>query len=81
MDSSSVWPETFSPVVPSCRGIDPFHMMEKKGRRERRDRGKKKRGEKAGLPSDTEMRGREWIGRVWVVCWFSSPDFTLADKG
>lgn len=80
MDSSSVWPETFSPVVPSCRGIDPFHMSEKGGR-ERGNRGKKKKRKKTGLPSDAEMRGGKWIGRVWVVCWFSSPDFTLADKG
>lgn len=78
MDSFSVWLQTFSPVVPSCRGIDPFHMLEKRRKRKRRQREEEK---KAGLPSDAEMRGGEWIGRVGVVCWFSSPDFTLADKG
>lgn len=26
------------------------------------------------------MSGGEWIGRVRIVCWFSSPDFTLRDK-
>lgn len=65
-------PKTFSPVVPSCRGIDPFQMHEKRKR--------KKVPKKRGLPSDAEMRGGEWIGRVRAVCWFSSPDFTLRDK-
>lgn len=78
MDSSSVWPETFSPVVPSCRGIDPFQMFEKE--EEKEATGKKKERKKARLPSDAEMRGGEWIGRVGTVCWFSSPDFTLVDK-
>lgn len=61
-------PKTFSPVVPSCRGIDPFQMYEKEEEKEG--------AEKSRLPSDAEMRGGEWIGRVGTVCWFSSPDFT-----
>lgn len=27
-------PKTFSPVVPSCRGIDPFQMFEKEEEKE-----------------------------------------------
>lgn len=64
--------KTFSPVVPSCRGIDPFQMHEWEEEKEGT--------EKRGLPSDAETRGGEWIGRVRTVCWFSSPDFTLRDK-
>lgn len=42
--------------------------------------GKERVQKKKGLPSNAEMRGGESIGRVWTVCWFSSPDFTLRDK-
>lgn len=66
-------PKTFSPVVPSCRGIDPFEMLKWK----KRKRGPEK---KRGLPSNAKMRGGEWIGRIKTVCWFSSPDFTLRNK-
>lgn len=76
MDSPSVLLETFNPAVPSCRGINTFHMLEIEGR-ERNNSGK---GKKTGQPSNTEMRRLEGIGRVRVVCLFSSPDFTLVDK-
>lgn len=66
-----------APWFHHAEALTPFTCWEK-GERERSDSGKKK---KAGLPSDAEMRGGESIGRVGVVCWFSSPDFTLADKG
>lgn len=54
-------------------------MFEKEEEKEATGKRKKKE-KKARLPSDAEMRGGEWIGRVGTVCWFSSPDFTLADK-
>lgn len=55
-----------------AEALTPFRCS----KRRKRKRLQKKRG----LPSDAEMRGGEWIGRVRTVCWFSSPDFTLRDK-
>lgn len=54
-------PKTFSPVVPSCRGIDLFQMFEKEEEKEAI-------GKKEGCLATAEMRGGEWIGRVRIVC-------------
>lgn len=56
--------------------LTPFRCSKRK----KRKRLQKKKPKKNRLPSDTEMRGGEWIGRVRIVCWFFSPDFTLRDK-
>lgn len=56
-------PKTFSPVVPSCRGIDPFQMHEKEEEKEG--------AEKRGLPSDAETRGVDWQSRGCVLVFLS----------
>lgn len=65
-------PKTFSPVVPSCRGIDPFEILKWKKR-------KKSAGKKEGCLATPKREEGSRLAEL-RLCWFSSPDFTPRDK-